>query len=117
MNSSVLQRIWAVIKSEGISERKFSEFINILQISLSTLLNRGSEPNVSNDQAIILKHNIDLYNSADYLCNMTGHTIELIYQDGLITLKKLYERKMYIPLGESIRCNCWALYCQTYSLQ
>lgn len=47
MNGSVLQRIRVIIEKEGMSDRKFSELINIPQTSLSTLFNRGNEPNVS----------------------------------------------------------------------
>ena len=47
MDSVVLQRIREIIKSEGISDKKFAEIINVPQTSLSTLFNRGNEPKVS----------------------------------------------------------------------
>lgn len=73
MESVVLQRIREVIKYQGVSDRKFSEMINIPQTSLSTLFSRGSEPKVSIISSIL---NAFPLISAEWLLRGEGNMIK-----------------------------------------
>jgi len=53
MQEGVLQRIRKIIDLQGLSDRKFAEEIGIPQTTLSNLLKRGNEPNVSIVNAIL----------------------------------------------------------------
>lgn len=54
MKEPVLQRVRKIIDYLAISDRKFSELIGIPQTTLSSLFQRGSDPNIAIVQSIIL---------------------------------------------------------------
>ena len=53
MKNTVLQRIRFLINFLSISDRKFAEAIKVSQTTMSSLFQRGNEPNVSILQAIL----------------------------------------------------------------
>lgn len=53
METSVLQRIREIIDYYSLSDRKFAESIGFPQTTISSLFQRGNEPNVSIVQAIL----------------------------------------------------------------
>lgn len=55
MENTVLQRIRRIIDYASISDRKFAEYIGIPQTTLSSLFQRGNEPNVTIIQSILGK--------------------------------------------------------------
>lgn len=53
MQQTVLQRIREIIDYLSISDRKFAELIGVPQTTLSSLFQRGNEPNVSVVQSVL----------------------------------------------------------------
>lgn len=56
METSVLQRIRELIDYYSLSDRKFAESIGLPQTTISSLFQRGNEPNVSIVQAILNRY-------------------------------------------------------------